>query len=299
MDLRVMNRFVATAETGSVSAAATVVHVTQPALSRQLRQLESELGVALFDRRSGRLALSAAGEQFLPVARDLLVCAERARQAAAALAEGQLASVRLAVPTTTLTDVLAPFLATLGDRDPVPVVRELDPSGAEQSLRAGADLAITTWPPSGRLAYRELARLPIWAYMRHDDEWSPRQSVSITELAVRTLVVMTPDFTPRRLLDSAFEAEGLPYERLIECTNAQVAQALAASGRGIAVVSDDPRFALARARIIGRQGPVLIRLYAAWDPHHHGAPTLANLAGRLADFCTQRYGTEVAARDYA
>ncbi|WP_332664595.1 LysR family transcriptional regulator, partial [Aeromicrobium sp.] len=79
MELRTLGYFVAVAETGSVSAAADVVHVTQPAISRQIRQLESELGVELFARSAGRLQLSAAGRQFLPHAQDVLRRADGAR----------------------------------------------------------------------------------------------------------------------------------------------------------------------------------------------------------------------------
>ena len=61
MELRTLRYFVETADTGTVSAAADAVHVTQPALSRQLRQLERELGTNLFDRVGGRLLLSPGG----------------------------------------------------------------------------------------------------------------------------------------------------------------------------------------------------------------------------------------------
>ena len=69
-----------------------------------------------------------------------------------------------------------------------------------------------------------------------------------------------------------------------------MAQAVAASGKGVAVVSDDPRFGLHPLGIDGPAGPVQISLWAAWRPDHHGAVTLADLASRLRDFCATRYG---------
>ena len=72
MELRTLRYFVETADAGTVSAAADAVHVTQPALSRQLRQLERELGTNLFDRVGGRLLLSPVGRELLPLARDIL-----------------------------------------------------------------------------------------------------------------------------------------------------------------------------------------------------------------------------------
>ena len=292
--MRTLGYFVAVAETGSVSAAAGVVHVTQPAISRQIRQLETELGVELFARTAGRLQLSAAGRQFLPHAQDVLRRADGARNAARSYAAGRLERITIAAPTTTLTDVIAPFLATLGPDDPMPTVIETDPREAYDALRHGADLAIATEPPPARLASAALAVLPVWAYVRADHRWHDRGSVRLKELADETLLVLTPGFKPRQILDHALERAAVSPGAVVDCSNPQVAQALAAAGRGAAVVSDDPRFGLHPLEIVGRDGPLRIELFAAWDPGHHAAATLDELASRLREFCVERYGADVA-----
>lgn len=294
MDLRLLRYFVATADAGSATRAATQLHVTQPVLSRQLRQLEQQLRLRLFERDGRRLRLTAAAEEFLTEARGLLSHADQVERAAETLASGRLTTLHLAAPTTTLTDVLAPFLATLRAGDPTPLVRELDPRGTVAALRAGADLAVVTRPPSRSLHSRALAVLPVWAYVPADDAWAARARVGTEELVQRRLVLLTPDFRPRTLLDAAMDETGVGYGDHVEVANAQVAQAIAAAGRGVAVVSDDPRFGLVPLHIDAPAGPVRIRLYAAWDPHHHGAATLARIAARLAAFCVERYGPEVA-----
>src|ERR1039458_1609888 len=119
MELRQVRYFLAVVDAGSVTAASALVHVTQPSLSRQLRLFEKGLGITLFTRTGGRLVLSAAGRQFVPVARDLAARAEAAAEAAATLAAGRLQHIRIAAPGTTFTDVLAPFLATLRRDDPL------------------------------------------------------------------------------------------------------------------------------------------------------------------------------------
>ncbi|NGN94834.1 LysR family transcriptional regulator [Nocardioides sp. KC13] len=296
MDLRLLRYFVATADAGSATRAAEVLHVTQPVLSRQLRQLEANLGVPLFAREGRRLRLTRTAEELLPRARDLLAHADDLERAVGVLASGRLDELHLAVPATTLTDVLAPFLATLQPDDPVAKVRELDPRGAVAAVRAGADLAIVTRPPGRSLASRALAVLPVWAYVRADDPWAGRGSVDVRDLVTRPLVLLTEDLRPRPLLDTAVEDAAVGYGDVLEVSNAQVAQALAASGRGIAVVSDDPRFGLVPLHIEAPSGLVRIRLYAAWDPQHHAAEALAALAERLSAFCVERYGAEVAAR---
>jgi DNA-binding transcriptional LysR family regulator len=294
MELRTLGYFVAVVDAGSVSGAAETVHVTQPAISRQLRQLEHDLGVDLFVRSSGRLRLSAAGREFLPHARDVLRRAEGARDAARSSAAGRLERLTIAAPTTTLTDVIAPFLATLGQDDPMPTVFESDPREAYAALRHGADLAIVTEPPARSLAVAALASLPVWAYVRADHPWSGQDVVALDELAAETVLALAPSFKPRQILDVALSRAGLSPERVIDCSNPQVAQALAAAGRGVAVVSDDPRFDLVPVQIEGRDGRLRIELFAAWEPGHHAAGTLSDLAGRLRTFCVERYGTDVA-----
>ena len=66
MELRHLRYFVAVVDAGSITRAAQTVRVAQPSLSRQLRQLEDEVGEGLFDRTGRRAQLSAAGQVFLP-----------------------------------------------------------------------------------------------------------------------------------------------------------------------------------------------------------------------------------------
>jgi DNA-binding transcriptional LysR family regulator len=290
VELRTLRYFTAVAEAGSVTAAAASLHLTQPSLSRQLRQLERHLGLDLFVRDDGRLRLSAAGRAFLPVAEHLLDQASQAQAAAAEIAAGRMRRLTIVAPETTLTDVVVPFLATLTADDPMPSVRAEVPAAVYASLGRGADLAIGATPaPTGR----PLADLPVWAYVRPDHPWASSDEVGLAELVGQTLLLPTRDYHPRRALDQAVEAARLSYGEVHEFTSAEAAQAVAASGRGIAVVSDDTRFGLVPVAIAG---PLRISLFAAWDPGHYAAATIASVASRLADFCVRRYGDQVAPR---
>jgi DNA-binding transcriptional LysR family regulator len=76
VELRHLRYFVSVAEVASVSKAALRVHVSQPALSRQIHDLERELGVRLFDRVGRGIRLTAEGEDLLARARDVLTRAD-------------------------------------------------------------------------------------------------------------------------------------------------------------------------------------------------------------------------------
>ena len=86
LDLRLVRYFVAVADHLNFGRAAAALFVPQPSLSRQIRSLEQELGARLFDRTSQGTQLSAAGEVFLPLARELLRAADEAAARARAVA---------------------------------------------------------------------------------------------------------------------------------------------------------------------------------------------------------------------
>lgn len=99
MELRHLNYFVAIAEEGSFSGAAERLWVAQPALSTQIRRLEDELGIKLFERHARGVDLTGAGELFLDRARAVLTAAETARSTAGDLRAGLVGSVKLGAPT--------------------------------------------------------------------------------------------------------------------------------------------------------------------------------------------------------
>ncbi|TQS43949.1 LysR family transcriptional regulator [Cryptosporangium phraense] len=292
MDLHTLRYLVAVADAGTVSAAAEVVRVTQPSLSRQLRGLERDLGVALFERGHGRLTLSPAGRQLLPRVRDLLARADDLRTAAALEAHGRLERITIAAPTTTLTDVVSPFLATLRPDDPVPAVFESDALTPADARRRGADLVLTTMRPRPPFGVHSLPPLPVLAYVPAGHPWHGRPSVPLAELLDEELIGLPPGHSARRVLDAAMVTAGATPAALLEASNGTVAQALAAAGRGIAVVSDDPRFGLHAIRIALDERTFLeVRLHCAWDRAHPAAGLLEGMAHRLGVFVTERYSS--------
>jgi DNA-binding transcriptional LysR family regulator len=236
------------------------------------------------------LSLTSAGRDFLPIARDLVARADLAVKAAATIRSGVLPSITISCPGTTLTDVLAPFLATWGEADPVPGVREESPPAIYGSLQRGTDLVIGTEPPPPHLGHLPIATLPVWAYVAAGHRWHGREVVPVAEVVDEHLLLLPPDQHARRALDAALVAAGLGYRTATEFGTPEVAQAVAAAGRGVAVVSDDPRFGLWPVAIGVGRDVVSVSLFAAWPQGHHAEETIRSIARRLAEFCGRRYG---------
>lgn len=95
MEIRQLEYFVTVAEKGGFSRAADHLHIVQSAVSQQVRRLERELGVPLFDRSTRHVQLSGAGERLLPEARALLDAADRIRRTAVDVAAGEDGVLRL------------------------------------------------------------------------------------------------------------------------------------------------------------------------------------------------------------
>ena len=159
MELRHLRYFVAVAEEGSFLRAANRLRVAQPALSKQIRDLEREVGVKLFERLPRGARMTRAGEQFLSNARHALESAARAvataRQTDSATGL-QFAHSELYVYTPALLKLLAAFRAA-SPQTPVRIVRvdDVDQHAAlrEQRIDAAATF-VGTWPVPGLEALR-------------------------------------------------------------------------------------------------------------------------------------------------
>jgi DNA-binding transcriptional LysR family regulator len=288
-----LSYFLAVAEAGSVSRAAAELRIAQPSLSRQIRGLEAELRVDLFQRVPTGVRLTPAGSRLLPMARDLVARAEVAESRMQAVAEGAVARLRVVAPATTIADVIAPFLAASGPEAPLVTAQEELPAGVFGRLERGdADLAISSGSPPAGFVSRPVFRFAVWAYVPPGHRWTLRQNgrVHLRELVEEPLIVLGPDHGTRRVLDLAVVEAGLAYRRAFETNVPEIAQALAASNHGVAVVSDDPRYGLRPLMIVGSAGPLRISLLAAWDATHYAADAISPWVDQLARYCVRNYG---------
>src|SRR5262245_50995221 len=118
MDLRRLRTFVTVAEQGTVSKASLHLRIAQPALSRQISDLEEELGVRLFDRIRRRLVLTSEGQQLLGDCRNVLGAVRLLGERAQQMKRGDSGVLRVAATPQTIEGVLSTFLHRYGKRCP-------------------------------------------------------------------------------------------------------------------------------------------------------------------------------------
>ena len=131
MDLRHARTFVTVAELGTVSKAALRLRIAQPALSRQLMDLEHELGLRLFDRVGRRLLLTGEGEQLLSGCRVLLNSASAVTEQAELLRHGDTGVLKIAGSPQHIESVLSQFLHRYAERYPKVEVKISEGTGSD------------------------------------------------------------------------------------------------------------------------------------------------------------------------
>lgn len=222
MELRTIRYFLAVAEHGSLSAAAKAVYVTQPSLSRQMVELERELGSSLFRRTASGLKLNHAGRRFLPMAIDIEQRAQRSGEVMRSLSGAPLNLVA-ACAVTVAQHILAPFIADTGA--PIADVREFDPTVVYTPLESGvADLAMgTVRPPAGFIG-RRLALGYLSLQFPPGDTFSGRSTVDIREVADRDLIVVRRGSSIRSILDASAERADLQLQYALQVSSSTIAQ---------------------------------------------------------------------------
>ncbi|MGX1852794.1 LysR family transcriptional regulator [Streptomyces sp. NBC_01456] len=242
MELHQMRYVVAVAETGGFTRAAERCRVVQSALSHQIARLEKELGARLFDRTSRSVRLTAAGEAFLPVARQTLQSAERARAEVAA-ATGEVRG-RLAVGAISTVGAvdLARELGDFHARYPqvqISLLMDMTEPLVEKVREGALDVAFIGMVPTARttgVREKELARGELVAVVPPDHPLAGREWTTLARVARENFVDYMAGSAARRQRDDAFRAAGLDSEVAFEVTSVELLAQLVRSGLGIGMV---------------------------------------------------------------
>ena len=246
MELRHLRYFVAVAEEGSLSVAAEQrLHTAQPSLSRQIRDLEYEVGAQLLTRSVRGIELTAAGRAFLEHARLALIQTEAAVQAARRAAQPTKPSFALGFLTGLEMDWLPEAMNILKDELPsidVTISSQYSPQLADGLMRGRLDLAfLRPEPQMPDLEYKVVTKEPLIVVLPSDHRLASRKVIAIQDIAEETFIGMSKTApTLQVIIDDYLTRSGIATRAQYQIDNLGMAMSLVASTRGITLL---PAFA--------------------------------------------------------
>ncbi len=282
MDLRSLQCFVGVGEHLSFSRAADGLKISQPALSRQIKRLEDDLGTRLFDRIGRRVALTVAGEELLARARSLLQEADSLRTRAQNVSAGSTGVLRVGATPQTLESLVSQLLTRYRQACPnveVQLVEDGAASLLEQIDRGLVNVAIAALPRGTKFQGRMLFPLGVLAVVPGAHRFSRRRSVDVADLADERLLLLRKGFITRQLFDGACQVAHITPRVILESGSPHCLLSLVQGGHGVAIIPSTVRMTPIRHRVLALQqdGRQLgLWMSAIWDPRRYLPP-----AGRI------------------
>jgi DNA-binding transcriptional LysR family regulator len=310
MDLRQLRYFLAVADAGQLTAAASVLGIQQPPLSQQIAALERQLGMRLFDRHAKGVALTEGGRAFALEARRLLADFAAMQSRVDALARGQRGVLQVAFTSSAAAHAFTPQ-ALRACRQRYPgiewVVSESNAAEITEGVASGrlhcGFLRVPVARPEGVLMHT-LLHEPVVAAVPLDHPLAGQPTIEVRDLHEQPLILVRRPGAPglyANLLERCREAGARPrvvaeVERMMTSLN------LVAAGVGLTVVPASMKGAHAQALVYrdlargaGLDAPLTL-LYRA-DRQHGALASFVALVGELSvELASQRSGRPGAAR---
>ncbi len=251
-DLRV---FCAVAQTLSVTQAAHLLYRTQPAVSRQIAELEKDLGVSLFFRRGRRLELTPAGEELYGRSQALLKDAGDLAERAQQLATGHTSVLRIGAMSSAMESLLPELTLTFTREQPHVSIRIVEADAPElvHLLETGQlDLALTReYFTSQTLSSTRLFPMSLVAVVAASHRLAGKEALEVRDLEREPLLLPHASSASRVLLSRACQVEGLTLRDIrVESRAVNGLLALAEGGYGIALSMSTHVSPGVKARII-------------------------------------------------
>jgi LysR family hca operon transcriptional activator len=290
VELRHLRYFIAVAEAGSVSVAAEQrLHTAQPSLSRQIRDLEAELGVTLLVRGARGVELTPAGKVFLDHARMVFLQVDAAAEAARRAAEPPKTSFTIGFLSGYEVDWLPPVMSILRDELPdieVVITSQESPNLAAALVRGKIDVAFLRPEKHAGLAYKLLRKDPLIVMMPADHRLAVQDSINPKDIVDETLIGVPAWNAPQvRAVTDRYAAKiGIDLTPDHEALNLSMAFSLVASTGGVALMPLYARNLMPKSIVSRpiRGAPPMIDLVLGYNEANY-SPLLKFLLSKLED----------------
>ena len=241
MDTQNLRAFLLVAESRSFSQAAKRLHLTQPAVSKRIAQLEAQLNVSLFDRIGRRISTTEAGEALLPHARAVHLELQAAQQSVRDLAGEVRGRLRLATSHHIGLHRLPPLLSFFSKAFPA-VQLDIDFMDSEQAyeltLQGEVELAVVTLAPS---SIANIVTRPIWLdpldfMVQEGTQLTRKKALGLKELSQHPAILPGLNTYTGQIVKSLFEQRRLPIQIAITTNYLETIRMMASVGLGWTVL---------------------------------------------------------------
>jgi LysR family transcriptional regulator for metE and metH len=263
LEIRHLRLLAAVAETGTVTEASKRLHVTQSALSHQLRDAEDRLGAALFLRLGKKMVLTAAGETLLASTRRVLEELGNAERMIAGSNGGSRGAIRLSTECYTCYHWLPSLMKEFHKKFPgveIQINAEVTAKAVGALLEGKLDVAISSWLPGDKkLRQLTLFEDEMLLVMSPQHRLARVDYVRPTDLAGETILIYPPR-SESMLLEKIMQPAGVTPGRVIEIPLTEGLIGLAAAGTGVGMlaawaVAPDVRSRKVVTKPVGLHGP--------------------------------------------
>ena len=295
MELRHLRYFVAVAENGgNVSKAAGKIRLSQPALSRQVHDLESELGVVLFERAGRRLYLTGAGEDLLAYGRKVLNEAAAFRERARVLHGGDAGVLRVGATPQSLQRLFPTVLGRFRKAMPRVDVRLTEGPSAMllDLIREGTlHLAFATYEPDLRKGAHLVGVMPLFAVSNGEPE-GQKDTLEVDALEDVPLLLLQHGFGARELFDAACQVAHIRPHIVLESNAPATLLSLVSADCGVAILPgtmDLRKSGLKVQKLVQEGVPLEFRVAVHWNPQRFLPPYAERFAEELSAHAIKEY----------
>lgn len=285
MELRTLRAFVEVVRQGGFSRAALTVFTTQSAVSKAVKQLEDELGVALLDRTGHKNELTDAGQIVFRRARTMLNERDDLLAELDELRGLKRGALRLGISPVGSSILFAPLFAAYRSRYPGIDIRLVEHGSNELQdlLHAGeVDLAALLLPVAPEFAWQEVVEEPLMALVPSDDPLAGKGVIDLAALEEHPFILFEQGFALNRIILDACKRRGFTPQAVARSAQIDFIIELVAAGLGVAFL---PRI-LALDRPHAKVTPLLLQ-----EPHTRWRLALAWRRGGYLSHAAQEWLT--------
>ena len=242
MELHQLQCFVLVLEEGGFKRATARLHITQPGLSYQIKQLEEELGVQLFHRRSGGITPTEAGRVLLQHAYQVINAVHEAHQAVRELSDGATGEIRIGTVNSVGTYFLPQVLWEIRGKHPMvrpKILYRNSDELLEALLGNKLDVAMVADPhPDRRLRYETVLEEHISLVSSPSHPFFGRLNVEPAELKGVQFVSLSPQTPTGALIRNYLDKLGVQFKPVVSTDNVETVKRMVEAGMGVAFLPD-------------------------------------------------------------